>query len=200
MDQTQRMVFYQWLFLALNPASPNLDIARDRQARQRERQKAGELFRKKSGWPLVQNRNLSRTFDEIETVDPGVFLEPECPPLQLYLEAKLLGQRFLVSGNHELPFMEAVPALFLTYPMALWTSRALAAERGAKRVADEDVRASLRLLDQTLGQLSVEALPRKAAKAWRWVLTETDLVLAATNELLGREEVPDDAELLSTDP
>ncbi len=200
MDRTQRMVFYQWLFLALNPAPPNLDIATDRRALQRERQKAGELFRRRSGWPLVQSRELSRTFEEIATVSPGVFLEPHCPPLQLYLEAKIMGQRFLVAGDREIPLVEAVPALFLSYPMALWTGMALAADRGADTVAEVDVREAIRLLDQTLGQLSMEALPRKAAIAWRWVLTETDLVLAATNELLGREEVPDDAELLSIDP
>ena len=40
-------------------------------------------------------------------------------------------------------------------------------------------------LDRTLGLASLAVLPAKVTKVWRFVLEDTDLVVEATNELLG---------------
>jgi hypothetical protein len=96
-----------------------------------------------------------------------------------------VGQRFLLAGDEELPLIEAVPLFFLSYPMTLWTARAIAAERGATAIADVDVQRALALLDRTLGQVSLSALPAKVAKVFHFIVEETELVVEATNELAG---------------
>ena len=117
-------------------------------------------------------------------MDAAFVAAADCPPLERFLVAKILGQRFLMAGA-ELPFAEAVPLFFLVYPMAIWTSRALAAARRASAVAEADVREGLARIDRTLGQVPLAALPSRVAKAWRFVVEETGLVVAATDELLG---------------
>jgi hypothetical protein len=69
--------------------------------------------------------------------------------------------------------------------MAIWTARALAAARGAAAVAEDDLRGALARLDRSLGQVPLAAVPAKVAKAWRFVIEETALAVAATDDLLG---------------
>jgi lysine-N-methylase len=194
MDRTQRAVFYQWLFLALNPLPPNADLlagpARERE--ERRRVEAGQRFAALQGAPWVDNHELDVTHEAIAAVDASLVTADDAPLLARFLAAKVVGQRFLVAGEEELPFVEAVPLFFLSYPMAIWTARALAAGRGAAVVAAEDLRRALGLLDRTLGQVSLAALPARVAKAVRFVVEETDLVVAATNELVGWVDPPDD--------
>jgi hypothetical protein len=135
--------------------------------------------------PLVDNRELRASFAEVSrvsagTLDPG----PGAELLARYLRAKIVGQRFMREGEAELPFVEAVPRLLLLVPMAVWTAKALAAERGASSVAEEDVRSSLRLVDRSYGEIRLSSLPPKPRKAWRFVLFETDLPVTASLEML----------------
>jgi Fe-S-cluster containining protein len=190
MDRTQRAVFYQWLFLALNPLPTNADLLAG-PARKREEERrvaAGRRFAERQGAPWVESRELAVGWETIDAVDAALVAAPSVPLLERYLSAKVVGQRFLVAGGQELPFVEAVPLFLLAYPMAIWTSRALAAGRGAGAVEEGDLRRALGLLDRTLGQVSLAALPGKVAKAFHFVVEETDLVVAATNELLGWED------------
>jgi lysine-N-methylase len=187
MDRTQRAVFYQWLFLALNPLPAGFDVlprfAQEKE--ERRRLAAAERFVSQDGAPLLDGSELAVSCREIAAVDAAYVAAADCPPLERYLVAKILGQRFLVAGGAELPFAEAVPLFFLVYPMAIWTARALAAARGAHAVAEVDVRAALARIDRSLGQVPLAALPPKVAKAWRFVVEETGLVVSATDELLG---------------
>ena len=68
--------------------------------------------------------------------------------------------------------------------MSIWTAKALAAERGMTAVEESDLRQAIRLIDRTLGQISTSLLPRKQREAYEWVMLETDLVEAATADLL----------------
>ncbi len=104
-------------------------------------------------------------------------------PLETFLKAKIVGQKFLVAGERELPLVEATLKLLVTVPMTLWTAKALAADRGAGRVEEEDVRHALRLIDRTLGALPTSAMPKKQAEACDYVMLETDLVEAAVNDV-----------------
>jgi hypothetical protein len=112
--------------------------------------------------------------------------------LERYLVAKVLSQRFLVAGEEELPLVEAVPLFLLIYPMTIWTARALAAERHAGAAAESDLRRAIALLDRTHGQVNLAALPAKLAKVWHFVVEETDLVVEATNDLLGVQDDDND--------
>lgn len=185
MDRTQRAIFYQWLFLCLNP--PPFDLhERPRQEQEREagrRVREGKRFLKLKGRPWVDNRELAASFADVARVDADVD-ELCAAPLETYLKAKILGQRFLVIGEQEVPVVEAVPKFLLALPMTLWTAQALAADRGAPRVEEADVRRALRLIDRTLGTLPTSALPRKQAEACDFIMLETDLVEAAFNEVV----------------
>jgi len=186
MDRTQRVIFYQWLFLALNPPPVNIDLLSG-QARLREEKRRlaiAQRFTSQQGAPAIDNQDVTVTWEQIAAVDASVAAAPASPFLERYLAAKIIGQRFLVAGEEELPLVEAVPLFLLTYPMTIWTARALAAERGADAVAETDLRSALALLDRTLGMVPLSALPAKVAKVWHFVVEETELVVEATNELL----------------
>jgi lysine-N-methylase len=195
LDKTQRAVFFQWLFLALNPVPVNFDLLPPpAQAKEKKRRLlAGERFYCNQGSPWVDNREIGVSFAAVAAVDLDAYVGSPCTLLQSYFRAKVLGQRFLASGDRELPLVAAVPLFLLSFPMALWTARALAAADGRAAVGEEEVRRALRLLDRTLGQVSLAALPAKVAKAWRFVIEGTDLVVAATNELLSWVEPPQEA-------
>jgi hypothetical protein len=186
MDRTQRVIFYQWLFLALNPLPPNADLLPGPRRRQEDERRiaAARRFANREGTPLIDNRQVPATWEQIDAVDASFITAHHSPLLERYLIAKIVGQRFLVAGEDELPLVEAVPLFMLTYPMTIWTARALAVARSATAVADIDVRRALALLDRTLGLVPLAALPAKVAKAFHFVVEETDLVVEATNELL----------------
>jgi hypothetical protein len=190
MDRTQRVIFYHWLFLALNPLPVNADLLSGpgRQHEEDRRRAAAKRFATRQGVPLVDNRELAVTWKQIDEVDATLLAAHTSPLLERYLAAKIVGQRFLLEGGKELPFIEAVTVFLLNYPMAIWTSRALAADRGAGAVTELDLRRALALLDRTLGQASIATLPEKAVKAWHFVVEETDLVVEATNELLNWQD------------
>ena len=194
MDRTQRAVVYQWLYLTLNPVAANLDLLPPGRRRKKQRLMAGELFRRRVGRPTVDGDQLSVDFAAVAEVEPGVFAERDCAPLTRYLQAKIIGQRLLIDGDRELPLSEAVPALMLTYPMTIWTAKALAAEAGRPAVEESHVRDALRLIDRTFGHIPISLMPKKLAKAWRFLLTETEIVVSAVNELLGREQEGDEEE------
>jgi Fe-S-cluster containining protein len=187
MDPTQRAVFYQWLCLALNPPPVNADLSPSPNTRRKEemRAAAAQRFTTQKGAPNVDNRELPADFKQIAQVDAMLVTAPSSPLLERFLAAKIIGQRFLLGGDEELPLVEAVPLFFLSYPMAIWTARALAAERGAAAVSEPDLRRALGLLDRSLGQVSLAALPAKSREVWHFIVEETDLAVEATNELAG---------------
>lgn len=189
MDKTQRAIFYQWLFLCLNPPPHDFPSwSEERQAKEKNRRlAAGERYLKRRGRPWIDNREIGADFGRIDAVDGDVLARAEvADPLVTYLQAKIVSQRFLVVGEEELPFVEAVPKFLLTVPMALWTAKALAADRAGERVEEDDVRRALRLIDRTLGTLPTSALPQKQAEACDFIMLETDLVEAATCDVVAR--------------
>lgn len=185
MDKTQRNVFYQWLYVALNPAPPGFEhLGADLQERgKRAIGKAGDRFRARRGKPTVEGREIEASFADVQAVDASALREGSLP-LERFLQAKVLGQKLLKAASEELPLVEAVPKLLLLYPMAIWSAKAQAAIRGASVVAEGDVRTSLRLLDRTYGAVATSLLPRVQAEAFEWVMLDTELVECAAAELL----------------
>ena len=187
MDKTQRAIFFQWLYLCLNPPPYDFhDWPRQAQEHERHRRiRTGRRYLKETGTATIDNRELSVTFQEIARVQGDIFPHRELTsPLEDFLKVKILGQKFLVQAEAELPLVEAVPRFLLTVPMTLWTAKALAADQGRRRVESVDVRNALRLVDRTLGTLSTSALPTKQAEACDFVMLETDLVEAAICDLV----------------
>ena len=186
MDKTQRAVFYQWLHLVLNPAPRRLGrLTPEAQATvHRQRETAGRRFRDRHGQPTVDGVELGVDFERIAQVKTDIFVSGACRPSRDFLCAKIIGQKFLVAGQTELPLVEATLKFLVCFPMAVWTSKALAADRGAGEVAEADLRQAIRLIDWTLGQIPTSLLPRKQQEVYDWVMLETDLVEAATNDLL----------------
>ena len=187
MDKTGRAVFFHLVFLTLNPTPDEL-FAMPGKARGREvgfRVQAADGYKFPEAHPLVDNREWRQTYGEVGRVAAGsVISGPSAELLARYLRAKILGQRFMREGDAELPFVEAVPRLLLLFPIAVWTAKALACERGGASVGEDDVRGALRLVDRSYGEIRLSSLPPKPRKAWRFVLLETDLPLTASFEVL----------------
>jgi Fe-S-cluster containining protein len=187
MDRTGRAVFFHLLFLTLNPTPRELrSMSGKAKAREvRLRVQAADAYKFADARPLIDNRESKATYRAIGAVSPEYLATGGGAPLMArYLKAKVLGQRFMREVDEEIPFLDAVPRLLLAFPMAAWTARALAAERGAAEVADSDARGALRLVDRAFGQIQLSLLPSAQRKAWRFVLLETDLPIAATREML----------------
>lgn len=187
MDKTGRAVFFHLLFLTLNPTPDEL-LALPSKARNREaglRVQAADGYKLPAAHPLVDNRESRSTFGEVGKTSADCILSgPSAEVLDLYLRAKIVGQRFMREEEDEIPFVEAVPRLLLLFPLAVWTAKAVACERGATSVAEDDVRRALRLVDRSYGQIRLGSLPPKPRKAWRFVLLETDLPVTASVEML----------------
>ncbi len=187
MDKTGRAVFFHLLFLSLNPTPDEL-FGLAGKAREREvgfRVQAADGYKFPEAHPLVDNRESRTTFGEVSRVAAGsVSSAPGAELLARYLRAKILGQRFMREGDAEVPFIEAVPRLLLLFPIAVWTAKALACERGAASVGEDDIRSALRLVDRSYGEVPLSSLPPKPRKAWRFVLLETDLPVTASCEML----------------
>ena len=154
MDRTQQAVFYQWLYLAFNPAPRKFHrlVPAEQAAVQNQRETAGRRFRDRHGRPTVDGVELGVDFERIALVETGIFVSGDCRPGQDFLCAKIIGQKFLVAGQKELPLVEATLKFLLCFPMAVWTSKALAADRGAAAVEEPDLRQAIRLIDRTLGR------------------------------------------------
>jgi lysine-N-methylase len=187
MDKTGRAVFFHLLFLMLNPTPRELlSLSGKAKARAIElRVQAADAYRFPDARPLVDNRESLATFHTIRAVSPAYLARGDgASLLARYLRAKVQGQRFMTEGDEEIPFLEAVPRLLLAFPMVVWTAKALAAEREAAEVSDVDARGALRLVDRAFGQIRLSLLPSAQRKAWKFVLLETDLPIAATWEML----------------
>ena len=198
-DKTQRAVFYLWTFLLLNRAPPDMPTwHRHELQRQRERRQAqAEAFRDNRGRPWLDNRELGVSFAAIDAVDTAFLTGAAEPVIEQFLCAKLTGQRFRFAAEEELPLVLAARRLLLTYPVLIWTAKALAAERGSAGVEDgsaraelADLRAALRLVDPSLDQLRTAALPRKQREAWEFVLVETDMIVSMARLQLGLPPPP----------
>ncbi len=188
MDKTQRAIFFHLMFLLLNPTPAELYRASGK-ARQKEvalRIQAANGYKFEKARPWLGNRELTESYAYVDAVRPGFFLSDSGDRLfEQYLSAKILGQRFLREGEGEIPFVEAVPRLLVLYPMLLWTAKALASERGAEDVIEDDARGALRLIDRSYGEVRLSELPAKQRKAWQFVFLETGIETAATIDMLG---------------
>lgn len=187
MDKTQRAIFFHLLFLLLNPTPREVsDLSgKARQKEVRRRVQAAEGYKFGGAHPWVDNREMSVDYQGIAAIEPGYLLEEGGEILSArYLEAKIVGQRFMREGDQELAFIEAVPRLLLMFPMLVWAAKAVAAEQGTSRIEEAHVRHALRLLDRSFGEVSLSQLPAKQRKAWRFVLLETDLPNVASIEML----------------
>ena len=185
MDATQRTVFRQWLFLALNPGLANAgeaSAARRRRDVQRWRDQ-GIAFRDGAGSPVLAGVAIRATFDDVDRVEASLMRTSELTTA--FLAAKLIGQRFLVTGPGAAPLIESARLLMLCWPMIAWVSKAFAADRGSARVEDADVRLAIRRVDRTLGQVTLALFPAAQAKAFHWTIHETDLVAAAMRDVMG---------------
>ncbi|MEQ8818774.1 MAG: YkgJ family cysteine cluster protein [Sumerlaeia bacterium] len=187
MDRTQRTAFFQWMFLCLNRPPENIHELpmMEKQAVERERLAVAERFQRQEGAPHVGGRDLACTFEEAQRVDAGIF-EGEGPAvLRSFLRAKIVSQKFLIAGQgEESPLVEGVRQFFLVYPMTIWGAKALAAEEGCGAVELRHVGRALRLLDTTLGQVSILALPEKIREVYSFLLAETDWVMSATRDVM----------------
>ncbi len=186
MNPSQRAVFYQILFLMLNPLPAEfLEMSGVEQGLERQRRiDIGNRFRDNEGHPWIENRELGATFDDLRRVGTEAFDSDAAHALfETYFCAKIVGQKFLAAGERELPLEEATHCLLLLYAMAIWTARALAADRAALTVEEQDMRRALRLLDASLGVLELDAMPKKTADAWRTTLTEGLLPVVAAGEM-----------------
>lgn len=198
LDKTQHAVFYQWLFLALNPITkdPRQGTPAERKASAKQHEDAIHRYLLGRGRPQVGGELLDTTFEAIGALGSGILAvdtvgdssEPASGSgievVSTWLRAKIVGQRFLMEEEKEMPFVEATRKLLVAYPMVLWVSKALAAHRGARNPEASDLSAALRRIDKTLGRVSVARLPRKQAKVYDFIMLETDLVEAATNDIL----------------
>jgi lysine-N-methylase len=190
MDKTGRAVFFHLLFLTLNPTPDEIfevsNVSKKSRARAAGlRVQAADSYKFPEAHPLIDNRESRATFGEVSSVSAESALSgPAASVLALYLRAKIVGQRFMWEEETEVPFVEAVPRLLLLFPLAIWAAKALTRERGATSLTDDDVRRALRLVDRTYGQIRLASLPPKPRKAWRFVLLETDLPVAASLEML----------------
>jgi hypothetical protein len=187
MDPTGRAVFFHLLFLTLNPTPDELFAlppkAREREARSRVR--AADGYRFSDGHPLIDNRECRTTFGDVLRVSSDSLLSGASSELLArFLRAKIVGQKFMREVDSEIPFVEAVPRLLLLFPIAVWTAKALSAERGGRAIEEADVRNALRLVDRSYGEIPLSSLPPKPRKAWRFVLLETDLPVTASLEML----------------
>jgi hypothetical protein len=187
LDATQRAVLFQWLYVALNPPPAGADVLRGNalQAERRRRVAEADRYRKAGQRPLVGGRELRITHEDVLAVAPGILRDDGDGKLVGFLRAKLIGQRFLHSVQGDVPFVLAAHQLLFAAPMVGWTARALAADAGRSAVGSDDVRGAIRLVDVGIGQVSVTSLPKKQARAFELVLTETGLITAAARDLLG---------------
>jgi Fe-S-cluster containining protein len=187
LDKTQRAIFFHLLFVLVNPTPIELRAASGK-ARQREikrRVLAADGYRFDKAAPWLDNRELSVSYETIAAVSAAWLADGEGAELAArYLEAKIIGQRFMRDGEVELPFLEAVPRLLLMFPMLVWTSKALAAEEGVRKLTEAHVRRGLRLLDRSYGAVRLSELPAKQRKAWQFVLMETDMPTCASAAML----------------
>lgn len=185
LDENQRGFFYQWVYLALNPPPASLyeqGVEQQRMA-QSARKEQAERYKNENNRPWVDGRELEKSFAQVAAVSLDVSGEASAL-LRRYLQAKVIGQRFLMAGERVLPLVQAVPRFFISLPVALWTAKALAAERDRDTVELLDLQDALRWVDRTAGQMAVPRLTEKQQKAWNYLLYESSLVEAATAHLL----------------
>lgn len=193
MDRSQREIFFQWVFLALNPAPANLDLLRSKRLESVKRQRLAVARRHAdaSARPRILDADLTATFEQVAAVDVGRrgpdaagLLADEDAQLRRFFESRIVGHRFLRAGDAHEPFVSAVPKLFAWLPVLLWAAKAFAADRGASRAEAEDLRRAIRLVDRSVGYLSTSVLPKRVARACDFVFLETDFVTCATLDVV----------------
>ena len=187
LDDTQRAVLGFWTYLSLNPPPVDLPSLPARQQRREAERRAAlaDAFRKRQGQPWVANRELPVSFADVDAVRLVALGSAADAILASFFEAKVVGQTFRRSGDDQIALVDGAERLFLSYPIALWAAKALAAERGSTEVEETDLRSALRLLDRSLGELKTAALAKRQREAWDFVIGDTDLAVMAAAELLG---------------
>ncbi|MBX3730945.1 MAG: hypothetical protein KF858_17355, partial [Candidatus Sumerlaeia bacterium] len=182
-NTTQRALFMQELYAALNPPEFELLDSTDRLRAEDAWLAAGARFRERRGTVLLDGRDTGVPFDRLGRVSVAAAEREGAGLLERWYLAAIVGQRFRLAGEAEVPLVEATARLALRHPMALWTARALAAERGADTAGPNDVRRAVRLLDRTAGRLPLDRLDGRQREALRFVLVESDLLDALVASL-----------------
>lgn len=188
LDATQSAVLGLWTYLSLNPPPADLHSWPPRQQRREAERRAAlaDAFRERRGQPWIANRELEAGFAEVDAVSISGLGATADAVLATFFEAKIIGQRFRRAGDEDIALVDGAQRLFLGYAMALWAAKALAAERGSARAEEVDLRAALRLLDRTLGELKTSSLAKRQQEAWDFVIADTDLAIVAAASLLQR--------------
>lgn len=195
MDRTQVAAFLQWAFLLLNPPPVEMaDAPQEEQDAHRARLvAASDAARRHQGPPWIDNAPTRAGMPAALATDTSAFAGQAGHETCRFLAAKVIGQKFLLGAkDDELPLVDALERLFLYYPLVIWTSKVLAADRGAGGAGPADARRAIRLLDKTVGLYPFEALPKQQADALGFLVAETDLVLAAVNDLVAGVVWPGD--------
>jgi lysine-N-methylase len=182
-NATQRALFMQELYAALNPPEFELLGSTDRLRAEDAWLMAGARFRERRGTVLVDGRDTGVPFERLGRVSVAAAEREGAGLLERWYVAAVVGQRFRLAGDAEIPLVEAAARLALRHPMALWSARALAAERGADAAGPDDVRRAVRLLDRTAGRLPLDRLDGRQREALRVVLVESDLLDALVASL-----------------
>jgi len=185
MDATQRAVFFLWLYLHLNPRPATFHLMpQSEQADETARLAAeAEAMAKGEGRPRIDGREIDADFDAVARVDASIFATGDTAFLEKFFATKILGKKYLMRTGRELPLVEGAGQLLMFWPMIVWTAKALAADRGAARVEDADVRRAVRALDHKLGVIDLSDLDKQRQEAVRHVFEDTKVVVAAANEV-----------------
>lgn len=187
MDDAQRAVFFLWLYLHLNPrpATFHLLSGAEQGAEVARLAREAEAMVRCQGRPMIDGCELSVDYAEVARVDAGFARGSDTSFLERFFTAKILGKKYVMRTGRELPLVDGARQLLLFWPMAIWTAKALAAERGAVRVEESDLRRAVRALDHRLGVIDPADLDKPRQDAVRHIIEETDIVVSAAAEMLG---------------
>ncbi len=194
MDQSQRSLFFQILYYSLNPGPVDFyEKSKLEQERiKAARLKLGEAFRDEFNAPLILNQPLQCTFQEIRMIPCGIPDENLKQTIGAFLCTKLVGLRF--HSDNAQPFTTSVHLLLLACAEILWLAKAFSAQEQAVEPDAElhqptgfnqmHLEQAIRLIDSSIGTLSISMFPKNVAEAWRVLFGETTFALTAFSELL----------------
>lgn len=184
MDDTQRALFFQILFYALNPGPVNFfEQSLTQQSLTRDqRQKQGEAFRDEKGRPVLENQELSITFADVRNMKLSIQNSELKKMIRSFLITKLIGLRYY--QEHKESIIVALNVLLLSVAEVIWTAKALAAEEKAETASSDHVMHAIRLVDNSVGILDSAMFSGKMKEAWQFLFGETDFASAALAELM----------------
>lgn len=184
MDVSQRSLFFQILYYSLNPGPVEFyEWSKAEQERIKvQRLAQGEAFRDELNSPLILNEPLATTFQAVRAVASAVNAQDLKNTFGAFLCAKLVGLRF--HSDNTQPFPISVHLLLLSCAEILWTAKAFAAHESQPAFDQTHLEKALRLVDSSIGTLTLSMFPKNVAEAWRTIFTETTFAVTAVKEML----------------